>query len=616
MEQDALRSAESESTPDASPRRPADIESLRQRVLRLTRRLDEEAAKRRASIDSALPRHRSSALNLAHYLSLRCQDVRKLQLELAAHGLSSLGRCEGHVRNTLDWLEVWLSGARPTSEGMRRDYPDAADAERRLHTNARALFGPRPRDRHVYIMVTAPELTAATDEWADSLIRAGANVLRINAAHDSPREWRQVIGMFRERAQALGVPERVVVDLPGPKLRTEIRQLQPGVVHVRRRKDALGRTVEPAVARLVASSRGENQVPIPPEWLNGLVSGDVLRLTQPSGQTLGLEVSAGAAGLVATCSHSLYATSGAKLIWERDGAVHAEGAVGAIPDQPRRVTLEVGDRFLVSENGQPGDTGEVALALAEPALMAAVKPGERVILDDGRIVAVAESNGPDGLRCRVTSLVKPTVRLDSGKGIAFPDSDLVLDALGPADETALAFALEFADAVGVSFVNTASDVARVGERIRASGKKGFGMILKLETRSALRELPAILFEALKYDPVGLMIARGDLAVDVGFERLAEMQEELLWFGEACHLPVVWATQVLETVAHTGLPTRAEITDAAMSMRAECVMLNKGPYIATANRLLADIIRKMETHQYKKRALYRPLSLAGSATSAS
>jgi len=596
---------------DASP--PSDIELLRERVLRLARRLDEDAAKRRSSIEAALPQHRASALNLAHYLSLRCQDVRKLQLELAAHGLSSLGRCEGHVRNTLDWLEVWLSGAHPTSAGTKRDYPDAADAERLLHTNARALFGPRPRDRHVYIMVTAPEVAAANDEWADSLLRAGANVLRINAAHDSPREWRQVIETFRGRAHSLGVPVRVVVDLPGPKLRTEIRQRQPGVVHVRRRKDALGRTVDPAVVPLVASARAENQLPIPPPWLSALQVGDTLRLTDPTGRTLGLAVSACGSGLVGTSSHSVYATSGAKLIWERDGAVQAEGAVGTIPDRPRRVSLGVGDRFLISESGQPGDAGQVALALAEPRLIAAVKSGERVILDDGRIVAVAEGSGPDGLRCRVTSLVKPAVRLQSGKGIAFPDSELVLDALGPADETALAVALELADAVGVSFVNTATDVARVGERIRAAGKKGFGMILKLETRGALRDLPAILFEALKYEPVGLMIARGDLAVDVGFERLAEMQEELLWFGEACHLPVVWATQVLESVAHSGLPTRAEVTDAAMSMRAECVMLNKGPYIATANRLLADIIRKMEMHQYKKRALYRPLSLAGTPT---
>jgi len=591
-----------------------EIESLRQSVSRLARLLDEEVVKRRSSIDAALPQHRSSALNLAHYLGLRCRDVRKLQLELAARGLSSLGRCEGHVRNTLDWLEAWLSGTAPNSECVRRDYPDAAEAERLLHANARALFGPRPPDRHVYIMVTAPEVIEATDKWADSLIGAGANVLRINAAHGSPREWQRIIETFRGRAQVLGVPVRVVIDLPGPKLRVNIRQEEPGVLHVRRRKDALGRTTHPATMRLVASSAGEDQLPIPLEWLAELKRGDTLRLTEPSGRKHRLKVRRSRAlGLVATCSSSVYAASGSKLIWERDGVVRAEGAVGVIPDQPRRVTLVVGCHFLVSETGRPTDLRQTALALEEPALIAAVKPGERVILDDGRIVAVAEANGPDGLRCRVTSLVKPSLRLRSGKGIAFPDSDLVRDALGPADEAALDFALEFADAVGISFVNTSADVTRVGERIRTAGKSGFGMILKVETRGALRHLPSILFEALKYDHVGLMIARGDLAIDVGFERLAEMQEELLWFGEACHLPVVWATQVLETVAHTGLPTRAEVTDAAMSMRAECVMLNRGPYIATANRLLADIIRKMEAHQYKKRALYRRLSLAGGST---
>jgi len=68
--------------------------------------------------------------------------------------------------------------------------------------------------------------------------------------------------------------------------------------------------------------------------------------------------------------------------------------------------------------------------------------------------------------------------------------------------------------------------------------------------------------------------------------------------------VVW-----RGVTHTGLATRAEVTDAAMAMRAECVMLNKGPHIGTAVRMLADIIGKMEAHQYKKRALYRPLAVA-------
>jgi pyruvate kinase len=163
--------------------------------------------------------------------------------------------------------------------------------------------------------------------------------------------------------------------------------------------------------------------------------------------------------------------------------------------------------------------------------------------------------------------------------------------------------------VGLSFVSTAGDVARIGASLRRAGRPALGMILKLETRGAIRNLAPILFEALRHDSVGLMIARGDLAVELSFEKLAEMQEEILWFGEACHLPVIWATQVLDSVAHTGLATRAEVTDAAMSVRAECVMLNKGPHIGAAVRMLADIIAKMEAHQYKKRSLYRPLAVA-------
>ena len=102
-----------------------------------------------------------------------------------------------------------------------------------------------------------------------------------------------------------------------------------------------------------------------------------------------------------------------------------------------------------------------------------------------------------------------------------------------------------------------------------------------------------------------------LALGVPSDVVARFQQ-LLWFGEACHLPVVWATQVLDSVARCGVPTRAEVTDAAMCMRAEAVMLNKGPHIAPATRMLAEIISKMQAHQFKKLSLYRKLSVADSS----
>jgi pyruvate kinase len=103
-----------------------------------------------------------------------------------------------------------------------------------------------------------------------------------------------------------------------------------------------------------------------------------------------------------------------------------------------------------------------------------------------------------------------------------------------------------------------------------------------------------------------MIARGDLAVEVGYERLAEIQEEILWLCEAAHIPVIWATQVLETLVKKGIPSRAEMTDAAMGERAECVMLNKGPYIAEAVTILDDVLQRMQAHQIKKSPQLRAL----------
>ena len=580
------------------------------RLLALRKAIEDEAANQRVRIDATLPKHRLSATNLAHYLGLRKQDIRRLQLELAALGLSSLGRCEGHVRDTLVRVSAWLSGECGDALAAG-DSLDWAKAESILHENTRNLFGPRPLDRHVYIMVTAPDAAEATVGWADGLLQAGANLLRINGAHQSPREWELIASTFKSRASALGRPARVIVDLPGPKLRAEIRALDGAVLHLPRRKNRLGRTLAPTPVLLVAEHRDGAELPVPADWLASFQAGDVLTLTDAGGRERALLVRGPAEGRVlAECDHSLYLTPGLALVWRRGETIVAEGRVGTLPGQPAVLTVDIGDALLVNASGQSEDPATPSLACAEPSLLDQVRVGERVILDDGKLVAVVEAVRPDGLLCRVQRVLKSPTRLRSGKGIAFPDSQLSLGRFGPADEVALEFALRNADGVGVSFVSSPQDVALVSERLREAGKPGFGMILKLETRGALRNLSAILFEALKYDPVGLMIARGDLAVELSFERLAEMQEEILWLGEACHLPVIWATEVLDTVAHFGLPTRAEVTDAAMSMRAECVMLNRGPHVTAATRMLADIIRKMETHQYKKRSLYRPLSVAG------
>jgi pyruvate kinase len=173
----------------------------------------------------------------------------------------------------------------------------------------------------------------------------------------------------------------------------------------------------------------------------------------------------------------------------------------------------------------------------------------------------------------------------------------------------LPFITAHADLVGYSFVRRADDIVALQQRLADLEATAIGIILKVETRHAFAELPKLLLACMRGGRFGVMIARGDLAVEAGFERMAEVQEEILWICEAAHTPVIWATQVLESLAKTGMPSRAEVTDAATSERAECVMLNKGPFICDAVRTLDNILRRMQAHQTKKRAMLRPLHVA-------
>jgi pyruvate kinase len=155
-------------------------------------------------------------------------------------------------------------------------------------------------------------------------------------------------------------------------------------------------------------------------------------------------------------------------------------------------------------------------------------------------------------------------------------------------------------------VQTPEDVALLRAHLQRLKRGDMGLVLKIETLQGFENLPELMLAAMASGPSGIMIARGDLAVECGFERMAEVQEEILCCAEAAHMPVIWATQVLESMAKTGVPSRAEISDAALGVRAECVMLNKGQFIVEAIRTLDDILQRMAGHQQKKRPLLRAL----------
>jgi pyruvate kinase len=238
-----------------------------------------------------------------------------------------------------------------------------------------------------------------------------------------------------------------------------------------------------------------------------------------------------------------------------------------------------------------------------------VREGESIWFDDGAIGGVIEKAGKEQLNIRITYARTEGSKLRADKGVNLPDSTLRLPSLTEKDLDDLQFIATHADIVGYSFVKSATDVQELQKQLALLGGKDLGIVLKIETRHAFEQLANLLLAAMRSPAAGIMIARGDLAIECGWERMAEVQEEILWICEAAHLPVIWATQVLENLAKNGLPSRAEITDAAMGERAECVMLNKGPYILDAVRALDDILQRMENHQSKKRSMLRQLRLA-------
>ena len=287
-----------------------------------------------------------------------------------------------------------------------------------------------------------------------------------------------------------------------------------------------------------------------------------------------------------------------------------------------RIKLHIGDMFELRRGGEPGREAIIGHdgRVIEPAFISCALPdvfrgarvGEPILFDDGKIRGVIREASPERLRIEVTLVRGGTGKLRAEKGINLPESELALPALTAKDIEDLAFIAKHGDIVALSFVQRVSDVEALLAYLGKLDALNLGVVLKIETRAAFDRLPSLLLAALRHHSVAVMVARGDLGVEVGFERLSEVQEEILWLCEAAHVPVIWATQVLESLAKDGIPSRAEVTDAAMGSRAECVMLNKGPYMRDALRFLVDVLHRMKEHQHKKSARLRRLKVSATA----
>jgi pyruvate kinase len=250
-----------------------------------------------------------------------------------------------------------------------------------------------------------------------------------------------------------------------------------------------------------------------------------------------------------------------------------------------------------------------------PSILDLLAVDTPVYIDDGKIwTRVVDTqyhiaHEQPGLLLEVTNTSPKGVKLKPEKGMNFPDTVLDLSPLTEKDLTDLDFVAAHADIIGYSFVQRPADIELLQQELAKRCEHRLSppaIVAKIETAIAVTNLPELIVYAAGKRSFGVMIARGDLAVQIGYQRLTEIQEEILWICEAAHIPVIWATQVLENLVKDGIPSRGEMSDVAMSERAECVMLNKGPFIAEAIGILDDVLTRMETHQLKKTPQLRAL----------
>ena len=562
-----------------------------------------------------------SAANLAAYLAFRHHDIRDIQDELAVLGLSSLGRTEAHVRSGIAAVDAALGaflGDAASLAWLARIGRLREAQVRLLEERTAALLGPERPERRTRVMVTLPEEAAADAGVVRDLVERGMDVARINAAHDGPDTWRAMARWVRSASSDAGRNCRILVDLPGPKLRIGPLPSTPGRLRLRPPRDASGRNV------FLLDGSGAPGTPHPAEgtqarvavdatWLARLEIGDRVACVDAEGRarTLQVETRSGDEAVTVSTRRGIAIAEGIELHLVRERRKRGIGLVGRFEPVPGSITVRVGDVLrlvtdqLASDAGEEG-AGDPWIACLQAGVLEALRVGHHVDIDDGHIVTQVEALDASEARLRVLSTRRAEERVHADQGLNFPDSPIRGRGFGPDDFIALDVAADIADIVGLSFAQAPEDVDRLIDELDARGAHATGVIAKIETQSGIECLPDIIVAGAARRPFGVMIARGDLAIEIGYERLAEMQEELLWVCEAARVPVIWATQVLESLVKTGIPTRAELTDAAMGERAECVMLNKGPHILEGVDTLVDVLVRMETNQSKKTPRLRAL----------
>jgi pyruvate kinase len=564
---------------------------------------------------------------------LRKKDRTQLQEKLFILSLSSLGRSYAHVAASIDTLYDQLSsslGREQISKELMAEFHHLSieDSIAIASNNSKALFGGKASSKlsrqSTAVMVTLPSHAAQNDGLLiRELSNAGVNVFRINTAHDTIEMWKAmadiIAGINAEREAAEKI--KIFVDLAGPKIRTgAIQEVEiPIMIGSNKQEkevfilcdgsETCGEKTDPFTLEKISA-----QMSVDKKFFKKITKSDSLKIVDVNHKKAMIRIvevtDTAVRGFI---NKKVFVSKKSKLKCREN-----ESKLLNIQIQKDPIRLFVGDLLIITENEINGRSALVdeennvvlpaIIGCSVHGMIASLKEGEKVFIDDGKIGLVVLENNVDSITCKVVVSKAGGTLLKEEKGVNFPDTYIKIPALTSEDYTNALEVLNFADSLSLSFCQSADDVRDLQNLLLENKRGDIGIIAKIETQQAVANMPEILEQLLNSDKSGVMIARGDLAIEVGFENMAYIQEALLDICDAAHLPVIWATQVLESKMKNNLPSRAEVTDAAMSGRAECVMLNKGAFAIDTIDVLHRILDEMHSFSKKNRQLLKKETL--------
>ncbi|MGO1752090.1 MAG: pyruvate kinase [Psychroflexus sp.] len=570
-----------------------------------------------SQINQVHPNYTQSAKNLVHYLALRSIDLSGLQDKLDDIGLPvSLESKDDILHRMKSFRVIIYSLLGEDSPSDEKDFYTKKDAQSIIKQHSENLFGRVKSKRKTAIMVTQPTEAAENQLLVDSFLNQGMDCARVNCAHDNKVIWKQIIENIKNTD-----PEcKITMDLAGLKIRTG--QIKEGakVIHIKPKKDMFGKVVAPA--RIWMAPQGEAPphgkqvdavISVNEEWLKKSEKGSKIVFKDARGKKRKIHIDGKEnRGVWGVCKKSAFVTIKTVLnVFFDQKKISEIHSVHDLQSLEEIIFLFKGDQLRLDkkpiigapcvrdENGKVTEAAHISCTL--PSSLDHVSIDDPIFFNDGKIGGIVNEIHPDFIMIEITQAKKKGGKLRSDKGINLPSTQIDFSGLTEKDKIDLRFVAENADVVNFSFVNNSENVTSLLNELKKLNSN-IGIVLKIETMSGYRNLPSILLKAMQNYPVGVMIARGDLAIETGWKNFAIIQEEIMQICSAAQIPPIWATQVLENLTKKGIPTRAEITDAAIGQRAECVMLNKGPYLEQAIKMLDQILRKTERIHDKKKAL--------------